>query len=344
MQDRFSSNNVFFRQLLFIAVLLVIGIVIFNQLKFFIGAFLGAITLYILLRPWQKGLSERRKWKPWIASLLLVSITTILFLALGFLLFEIVAAEIPAVDRSDIVPRLNTLLKQINDATGFNIVPEKIISSSASTITNLVSSALNTTYSFAANMFMMLLILYFMLANFRKMESAVLLYIPFRGDSLKVLEKQVSSMIFSNAVGIPLIMFVQFAAACFIYWILGLKGFLFWAFITAICGLIPVVGTGIVWLPISVYYFTTGEIWQAVVLLLYGVLVISNVDNLTRIVLMKKTTDTHPLIVIFGVILGIPLFGFWGIIFGPLLISAFLLLIKIYFIEYDLINKKDEKE
>ncbi|MDR0969801.1 MAG: AI-2E family transporter [Lentimicrobiaceae bacterium] len=188
MQDRYSSNNVFFRQLLYIVVLLVIGIVIFNQLKFFIGAFLGAITLYILLRPWQEKLSERRKWKSWIASLLLVSITTILFLALGFLLFEIVAAEIPAVDSSDIIPRLNAILKRINDATGFNIVPEKIISSSASTITNLVSSALNTTYSFAANMFMMLLILYFMLANFRKMESAVLLYIPFRGDSLKILE------------------------------------------------------------------------------------------------------------------------------------------------------------
>jgi predicted PurR-regulated permease PerM len=159
-----------------------------------------------------------------------------------------------------------------------------------------------------------------------------------------ILEKQVSSMIFSNAVGIPLTMLVQFVAACFIYWILGLKGFLFWAFITAICGLIPVVGTGIVWLPISVYYFATGQIWQAVILLLYGALVTSNIDNLTRIVLMKKTTDTHPLIVIFGVILGIPLFGFWGIIFGPLLISAFLLLIKIYFIEYELLNKREEKE
>lgn len=340
MQNYYSSNNVFFRQLLFIVVLLVIGIVIFSQLKFFIGAFLGATTLYILLRPWQKKLSECRKWKSWLASLLLVSITTILFLVLGFLLFEIVAAEIPAVNTSDIIPRLSALLTKINESTGVNIVPEKLISNSASTITNLVSSALNTTYSFAANMFMMMFILYFMLSNFRKMENIILLYIPFKGNSLKVLEKQVSSMIFSNAVGIPLIMFVQFLAACFIYWILGLKGFLFWAFITSICGLIPVVGTGIVWMPIGVYYFATGQIWQAIVLLLYGVLVISNIDNLARIVLMKKTTDTHPLIVIFGVILGIPLFGFWGIIFGPLLISAFLLLIKIYFIEYDLLNKE----
>ena len=64
---------------------------------------------------------------------------------------------------------------------------------------------------------------------------------------------------------------------------------------------------------------------------------IANVDSLCRIVLMRQITNTHPLIVVFGVILGIPLFGFWGIIFGPLLLSGFLLLIRIYYWEYGLI-------
>ena len=69
-------------------------------------------------------------------------------------------------------------------------------------------------------------------------------------------------------------------------------------------------------------------------------LVIANVDNLCRMILMNKVADTHPLIVIFGVILGIPLFGFWGIIFGPLLISGFLLLMKIYYKEYNLLPQE----
>ena len=71
-----------------------------------------------------------------------------------------------------------------------------------------------------------------------------------------------------------------------------------------------------------------------------GVLVIANVDNLCRMILMNRVADTHPLIVIFGVILGIPLFGFWGIIFGPLLISGFLLLMKIYYKEYNLLPQQ----
>lgn len=78
--------------------------------------------------------------------------------------------------------------------------------------------------------------------------------------------------------------------------------------------------------------------------MLCGMLVIANVDNLIRIFLNKKMTDTHPLIVIFGVFMGIPLFGFWGIIFGPLLISIFLLLIKIYYHEFKLMTPQEIKE
>jgi predicted PurR-regulated permease PerM len=62
--------------------------------------------------------------------------------------------------------------------------------------------------------------------------------------------------------------------------------------------------------------------------------VITNVDNVFRFVVQKKLGDTHPLITFFGVIVGLDLFGFIGIIFGPLLISYFLILLEIYKKEY----------
>ena len=97
------------------------------------------------------------------------------------------------------------------------------------------------------------------------------------------------------------------------------------------------IGTVIVSVPLGAYMIYSGELWQGILMIALGVLVIANVDNLCRMILMNKVADTHPLIVIFGVILGIPLFGFWGIIFGPLLISGFLLLMKIYYKEYNLV-------
>ena len=190
----------------------------------------------------------------------------------------------------------------------------------------------------------MLVILYFMLAAGRRMETNLLRYAPFSGKSLNLIQREAKNMIFSNAVGIPVIMVAQAATAAVFYWIVGIHNVLFWAFLTGIFGLVPMLGTALVTVPLSIYLLSTGAVWQGIVLLGGAILVIANVDNVCRIFLMKKAADTHPLIVIFGVILGIPLFGFWGIIFGPLLISGFLLLIKIYYFEYKLAEPPADKE
>ena len=136
----------------------------------------------------------------------------------------------------------------------------------------------------------------------------------------------------------PLILVAQTLTSSLIYWLLGMDNFFFWGFLTAIAGLLPLLGTAFVYVPLSIWFVMQGQLWAGIGLLLYGLTVISNTDNVFRIILMKKVADTHPLVVIFGVLLGIPLFGFWGIIFGPLFISSFMLLIKIYYVEYGLIN------
>ena len=322
--------------MLFIGLLICIGLVILKQLGFFVGAFLGAVTIYIVLRSALFSMTEKRHWRPWVASLTLVLAATVLLLGLGFLIFEVIASEVPNVDTSKIVDGFNELLRRFNSMLGFTIVPANILKSSGGMLTKLVSSLINTTYSFAANVFMMLVILYFMLQHARTMEQHIIGYLPFRGKSLTMLKQEVKSIIFSNAIGIPVVMLAQALAACLVYWILGVNNVIFWAFVTAICGLVPMVGTVLVSAPLGIYFIADGHVLQGILLVVCGLLIIANVDNLCRIILMKKITDTHPLIVIFGVILGIPLFGFWGIIFGPLLISGFLLLIRIYYNEYRL--------
>lgn len=332
-----GKNNAFFRQLLYIGILITIGLVILKQLEFFVGSFLGAITIYVVLRTTLFALTERRKWRPWIASLMLVLATTLVLSGLGFLIFEVIASEIPNVDTSKIVDVFNELLRRVNGLLGFTIVPENIIKNSGGTITKVASMLLNTTYSFAANVFMMLVILYFMLLRGRVMERYVNEYLPFRGHSLQVIRQEFKNIIYSNAIGIPLVMFAQAVASCLVYWVLGVNNAIFWAFMTAICGLIPMVGTTIVTIPMGIYMIFDDNVWLGIAMIACGLLIVANVDNVCRIILMKKITNTHPLIVIFGVILGIPLFGFWGIIFGPLLISGFLLLIRIYYREYKLL-------
>jgi len=73
-----------------------------------------------------------------------------------------------------------------------------------------------------------------------------------------------------------------------------------------------------------------GKQWQGIATLVYGIVVIGNIDNVMRFVIQKKFADVHPLITVFGVIIGLQLFGLPGLIFGPLMISYFLLGVKIY--------------
>jgi predicted PurR-regulated permease PerM len=133
-------------------------------------------------------------------------------------------------------------------------------------------------------------------------------------------------------------MLAQGLVAALIYWLFGINNVVFWAFVTALAGLLPMIGTIIVSVPLGIWVAMEGDLLKGVFLMLCGLFIIANADNLSRIFLNKKISNIHPLVVIFGVILGIPLFGFWGIIFGPVLISVFLLLIKIYYMEFRLIS------
>ena len=90
----------------------------------------------------------------------------------------------------------------------------------------------------------------------------------------------------------------------------------------------------IIWVPLVIYIYASGLDWPATGLMLYSFIVTGNVDYVARITLMKKIGDVHPLITVLGVIVGLNLFGFIGLVFGPLLVSYFLILVKIYFNEF----------
>ena len=96
----------------------------------------------------------------------------------------------------------------------------------------------------------------------------------------------------------------------------------------------------LIWLPLVIFQYSQGANWQATGLLIYSLVVTGNVDYLARVTLMKKIGNVHPLITILGVIVGLGLFGFMGFIFGPLLLSYLILMIRIYTSEFVEHNNK----
>ena len=149
-----------------------------------------------------------------------------------------------------------------------------------------------------------------------------------------MLAAETKRIVKANALGIPLISIIQGVTATLGYFIFGVKGFALWGFLTGVCAFFPVVGTMIVWVPLVVYMYTLDQTWQATGLLLYSVIVTGNVDYISRITIMKKMGDVHPVVTVLGVIVGLGLFGFIGLIFGPLLVSYVIVLFKIYMSEF----------
>jgi predicted PurR-regulated permease PerM len=177
-------------------------------------------------------------------------------------------------------------------------------------------------------------ILWFMLMEGKKMEESFFNWLPLRHENVIFVRKQLNDMVWGNALGIPLMGLVQSFAGLLIYLLVGVPDPWMWFAITFVSGMMPVVGVALAFVPLSLVLLAQGSDGKALLILLYGFFVMGSVDNIARMWLLKKISDTHPLITLFGVVVGLQLFGFIGFVFGPILISLFVLLLHIYHKEF----------
>ena len=160
-------------------------------------------------------------------------------------------------------------------------------------------------------------------------------FLPLKEQSAAFLKKELNNLVFSNAIDIPVVAILQSLVALIGYWIAGVDEPFIWFMATCVAAVIPILGSALIYVPLSIMLIAQGAVTQGVFLMLFGFLVIGSMDNVFRFWLQEKIGNIHPLTTIFGVIIGLNLFGFIGLIFGPILISLFLLLIEIYSKEFN---------
>ena len=148
--------------------------------------------------------------------------------------------------------------------------------------------------------------------------------------NLKIIGSEAKSMVRSNTIGIPLVAIAQGIIALIGFLIFDINNPFFWFTIVTVGSMIPFIGTFVGILPVFILTLASGDSVAAWGILIYGIVVVGSTDNIIRLLVLKKLDDVHPLITLIGVIVGVPLFGFIGLIFGPLLISLFLVIVKIY--------------
>lgn len=331
-------NNDKLKQSLFLVALFLLGGFLFYLMQGFVNAFLGAVVFYILLRKSYFYLTERngRKLHRILAAVVLM-LASFVVLVLPVMLLSLMLSDKVAylvTHYADILRLAQHWSLKAKEYLGVEIITDDTVTRLTTLATQLVPKFLSATLSAVADVFVLYFLLYFMLTNARYLEEYVRKNLPFSEENDLLLLSELKNQTFSNAIGIPVLAILQAVTAYVGYLLFGVSEAGFWGVITGLMSVMPVVGTTIIWVPLSISLFVAGNQWQGVALMLYGIIIITNIDNVFRFVLQKKIGNIHPVITFFGVVIGLPLFGFVGIVFGPLLISYFILLVKIYRNEY----------
>lgn len=330
-------------QYLLIGVILILGWTLWKELNFLFPSFLGAVALYILLKDPMAWLMKQKHMKDWIASLILMLVTVvILVVPLWFIIKLLIEKAQPLIQSpeffTDIFAKINAYLK---DELGLAVLSQDTLQKFSGTLTNFAQKTLSGTLNTVLVLVFMYTFLFFMMVNSRKMERFVQNNLPFSDVNRQKLLNEVTRMVRSNSITIPTVAFLQGSVALIGYLVFGIREPWLLGVLTAISSMIPVVGAMLVYLPVVIYTLATGSFGPGIGLMIWCFVLVGSVDNVARFMLQKKLANVHPLITILGVILGTKLFGLIGLIFGPLTITLFVALIKIYFNEFGNIGRKE---
>lgn len=323
------------RQMFVLGLVLFIGILIMRYMMPYLSGVLGAITIYVLLkRPMAK--LTRKNWHPDLAaSLLMLFSFFCILIPVGGIILMLGSKVSKVVQNSEkVVSALKDQLKQWEDMANYDLTNQLDSQAFSSWVSDNLQSLASSTFEVLISLVIMYFLLYYMLTNRKKLGESLYEYIPIGKDNLRIIGNDVKAMVRANALGIPLVAFAQGLVSLIGFMIFNIDSPFFWAGMVAIGSMIPFVGALLGTLPAFILTLSTGQTFEAWGILLYGLIIVGSTDNVIRLYVLRRLDDVHPLITLIGVIVGVPLFGFIGLIFGPLLISLFLVIVRIYKKEY----------
>ena len=181
---------------------------------------------------------------------------------------------------------------------------------------------------FAGNAVLTFLVLFFLFRDGRGAIENITSILPLNRDQTMRLLNGIRDSVIANLYGILAVGLAQGLLMAVALAILRVPSALLLGLTTAVCSLIPLVGTMLVWLPTAIYLMVTGHIWKGIFLIIWGTAVVGTIDNIIRPLVIGSRVELHPLLLLFSLLGGLQVFGFLGIFIGPVVISVIAALIN----------------
>ncbi len=226
--------------------------------------------------------------------------------------------SLPFYDRVE--PYRNTILKKAGEMVG----------GLSGFLIDRLSSVTLGTVNFLFMLFIMLYTMFFFLMDGNKLIEKILFYLPLEDHNERRMLDKFTSVTRATLKGTAVIGILQGVLAGAAFAVVGIHSAVFWGAIMAVLSFIPGIGSALVWGPAVIILAATGHLAKAIGLGVFCAAVVGSIDNFLRPILVGRDTEMHELMILFGTLGGIIMFGVVGVIIGPIIAALFVTVWEIY--------------
>ncbi|MES2978394.1 MAG: AI-2E family transporter [Pseudomonadota bacterium] len=338
-----SDTTTTLEEKVFMALLVIVTLAFLWVLSPFYGAVFWGAVLAIVFAPLYGRIDRSLRTRSTVAAVVTLGIILLLVILPLSLIAAMLVQEAQSVyervrsgDLSfsayfhQVFEVLPAWLKALLDRYGLGnlgVVQERLTASLNQGSQFIATQALSigqNTFDFLVSFFIMLYLLFFFLRDGTGLARHLKQALPLSTEVKRDLSRKFTTVIRATVKGNIVVAMLQGALGGLIFWFLGIHAPVLWGTLMAFLSLLPAVGAALVWLPVAVFFLVTGALWQGIVLIAFGVLVIGLVDNVLRPVLVGKDTKMPDYVVLMSTIGGMALFGLNGFVIGPVIAAMFM--------------------
>jgi predicted PurR-regulated permease PerM len=329
-----------------ISLIILLGYLTYQILQPFLNAIAWAVVVSIIFYPVFVFLLKYMKFRTItsvVTILLIILIIISPFSYLSFVLVDEISSFVSNLnkDKIDTVvdifsqSKIAEMFSRIQSYTGVEGLGSSSsitdsIKKMAGTITNSISSGISNIAGMLFDFVFMLLAVFFFLKDGPDFLEKARNYLPFSEQDKSRLIAKIKDMVISTVYGGVVIALIQGVLGGTAFYFLGINSPVLWGCAMTVMSFLPLFGTFSIWGPAAGYLIIQGNLMQGVILLLYGVFIISMVDNILRPIIISGRTKMPTLAVFFSVLGGIKFFGLIGFIMGPLVLALFVSVFEIF--------------
>lgn len=314
------------------------------MLKPFLGVVAWAIVLVIVFYPVHTRLAtriNRRGLRALLSCLLVVLIIVLPLVVLTVAVAEELSKAVPAMptqfsqlmnSQLPLLGRFSGWLQNrfgvdLMGAQGFAVEQlrnfgQQILGASLNIMGNIVGGVVKAIF--------VIFTMYYLFRDSDKIVAKLPDALPLKREQSEQIIARTQAVVSASVYGVVTIAGLQGVLGGIAFWILGIPSPILWAVLMGFVCMIPLAGSFLVWLPLAIYLMATGHWTKAIILIVWGALVISTVDNFLRPRLLRNQTRLHELFVFFSVLGGISVFGLLGIVLGPVVLAITLALLQTF--------------